>query len=80
MKTSMEYWKLILAWGCLIIFFIFPFAMISIHLLIGARPDFALEFRYMGEYLKTVTAIIISLAGFSTVEIFRKTDSGGNNK
>jgi hypothetical protein len=78
MKTSIEMWKLTLAWGCLIVFFSFPIVMMGVHILTGPRPDFALEFRYMGEYLKTVTAIIISLAGFSTVEIFRKTDP--NNK
>jgi hypothetical protein len=68
----MERWKLTLAWGCLGIFFFLPFVMLGIHLLQGHNVNFAQEFRYVGEYLRTTAAIIISLAGFSTAEIFKK--------
>lgn len=70
--TNMEYWKLMLAWGCLGVFFVLPFVMLLIHLLQGHNVNFAQEFRYIGEYLRTTAAIIISLAGFNTVEIFKK--------
>lgn len=69
---SMDFWKLCLGWGCLSIFFVFPFVMVAIHLHLGVNVDFAKEFRYVGEYLRTVAAIIISLAGFSTAEVFKR--------
>jgi hypothetical protein len=69
----MTAWKIVLAWGCLILFFLFPFAMTAIHLAKGASyPGFANEFKYLGEYMKVVAAVIISLAGFNTAEVFRK--------
>lgn len=68
----MERWKLCLAWGCLAIFLILPIVLLAIHLRIGHNTDFAKEFRYIGEYLRTTAAIIISLAGFNTAEMFRK--------
>jgi hypothetical protein len=69
----MDIWKLTLAWGCLGVFFSFPIVMVTIHLSTSPNnPAFATEFRYLAEYMRTVTAIIISLAGFSTVELFRK--------
>lgn len=62
-----------LAWGCLGIFFAFPFIMMSIHLSRGsAQPGFAQEFKYIGEYMRTTAAVIISLAGFNTAEVFKK--------
>lgn len=62
-----------LAWGCLGLFLVFPFATIIIHLSKGpSYPGFAAEFKYLGEYMKVVAAVIISLAGFNTVEIFKK--------
>jgi hypothetical protein len=70
---NMEIWKLTLAWGCLIIFFLFPIMLPIIHLVrFPESHSFAQDFRYVGEYLRVVAAIIISLAGFNTVEIFRK--------
>jgi hypothetical protein len=69
----MERWKLTLAWGSLAVFFILPFLMLAIHLIQGHNVAFAQEFRYIGEYLRTTAAIIISLAGFNTVEVFKKT-------
>jgi hypothetical protein len=70
---SMEQWKLVLAWGCLILFFAFPFATVLIHLSkVASYPQFAAEFKYLGEYMKTIAVIVISLAGFSTAEIFKK--------
>ena len=73
MKTValMDIWKLTLAWGCLLVFFGFPIVSIAIHVFYSKDKGFADEFRYLGEYGKTVTAIIISLAGLNTVEIFR---------
>jgi F0F1-type ATP synthase assembly protein I len=68
----MERWKLTLAWGSLVIFFVLPIVLMMIHLWLGHSTDFAKEFRYVGEYLRTVAAIIISLAGFNTVEIFKQ--------
>ena len=67
----METWKLALAWGCLVIFFIFPVAMPTIQLLTGMKPNFASEFKYLGEFMRVVATIIISLAGLNTVELFR---------
>lgn len=70
---QMEQWKLVLAWGCLGLFFSFPFAMTAIHLSKGGSyPGFASEFKYLGEYMKTVAVVVISLAGLSTAEIFKK--------
>ena len=71
---GMELWKICLGWGCLAIFLILPIILLLIHLQIGHNVDFAKEFRYIGEYLRTTAAIIISLAGFNTVEIFRKVE------
>jgi hypothetical protein len=71
---SMDIWKLSLAWGCLGIFFVFPFAMVTIHLFhMPQSQSVATDFRYIGEYLRTVAAIIIALAGFNTAELFKKT-------
>jgi hypothetical protein len=72
----MERWKLTLAWGSLAVFFTLPFVMLVIHLVQGHNVNFAQEFRYVGEYLRTTAAIIISLAGLNTVEIFKD----GNRK
>jgi hypothetical protein len=72
----MSLWKLVLAWVCLVLFFAIPIVFFSIHLLhLNAEPAWATratEFRYLSDYLKTITAIIISLAGLNTVEIFKK--------
>jgi hypothetical protein len=68
----MERWKLTLAWGCLSVFFLLPIVLFSIHLHLGHSVEFAKEFRYVGEYLRTVAAIIISLAGFNTAEFFKQ--------
>jgi hypothetical protein len=72
----MHLWRLVLAWGCLITFFGMPLIFFGIHLIeLKASPSWgsrALEFRYLSDYLKTVTAIIISLAGLGTVELFKK--------
>lgn len=68
----MDKWKLVLAWGCLGIFFAFPVAMPSIQILTGLKPNFANEFKYLGEYMRVVATVIVSLAGFSTVELFKK--------
>jgi threonine/homoserine efflux transporter RhtA len=71
----MAWWKLVLAWGCLVLFFGVPIVFFVVHMMfLNSEPSFAQhlqEFRYMGDYLRTVTAIIISLAGFNTVELFR---------
>jgi hypothetical protein len=70
---SLEIWKATLAWICLASFFSFPIVMPLIHILY--MPDsksFAQDFKYVGEYTRTVAAIIISLAGFNTVEVFKK--------
>jgi hypothetical protein len=70
----MHIWKLVLAWGCLALFFGIPLVFFGIHLT-QLKTEFAAhanEFRYLSDYLKTVTAIIISLAGFSTAEMFKK--------
>jgi hypothetical protein len=76
LDCSLDYmalWKLILAWACLAVFFLLPAVLLAIHTAnIGSDPNFAVEFKWLGEYLKTVTAIIISLAGLSTVEVFKK--------
>jgi hypothetical protein len=87
MKASLELWKITLAWGCLIVFFGSPFILIGLHFLHmagAAKADlkgtpFVQEFRYLGEYLKTVTAVIISLAGFNTVELFRRPSAEPTN-
>ena len=76
--NSLENWKLALAWGCLVIFFIFPVATMAIHLL-TSHANFASEFRYVGEYLRTVAAIIISLAGFNTIEVFKSKPKDPND-
>jgi hypothetical protein len=72
----MHLWKLVLAWGCLISFFGIPIIFFTIHMFeLNANPAWATraqEFRYLSDYLKTITAIIISLAGLTTVEIFKK--------
>ena len=75
----LENWKLSLAWGCLVIFFAFPVVMMTIHLLKSPYPTFASEFKYVGEYLRTVAAIIISLAGFSTIEVFKSKPKDPND-
>jgi hypothetical protein len=72
----MAFWKLVLAWCCLATFFGIPLGFFTIHMIALATkyPFFqhANEFRYMEGYLKTITAIIISLAGFSTAELFKR--------
>jgi hypothetical protein len=72
----MERWKLVLAWGCLGMFFGVPLLILSLHLVNLANPAAFIshlqEFKYFGDYLRTVTAIIISLAGLHTVELFKK--------
>jgi hypothetical protein len=69
----MQIWKLVLAWVCLVAFFGIPTLLFAFHLShMGSDPLFAIEFKWMGEYLRTVTAIIISLAGLNTVELFKK--------
>jgi hypothetical protein len=66
-------WKLVLAWACLVTFFVTPSVLFGFHMFnLGADPSFAVEFRWLGEYLRTVTVIIISLAGLNTVELFKK--------
>jgi hypothetical protein len=71
MMNHMEKWKLTLAWGCLVIFFVFPIAMPTIQLMTGLKPNFASEFRYLGEFMRVVATIIISLADLNTIQIFR---------
>jgi hypothetical protein len=72
----MDFWKLCLAWGCLGMFFGVPILLLSLQLYNLQTPAAFIqhlqEFKYIGEYLKTVTAIIISLAGLHTVELFKK--------
>ena len=70
----MEIWKLVLAWACLVTFFVTPVVLFIIHIFyhLGKDPSFAVEFKWIGEYLRTITAIIISLAGFNTVELFKR--------
>ena len=71
--SSLGFWKVALAWGCLFVFFFTPFVLFifqTFHL--GSTPPFVVEFKWVGEYLRTVSAVIISLAGFSTVEVFKK--------
>ena len=70
----MAIWKLVLAWLCLVAFFVTPVILFIIHVFhfVDKDPTFSVEFRWLGEYLRTITAIIISLAGFNTVELFKK--------
>ena len=69
----MGLWKLVLAWCCLATFFVTPVVLFVFHTLnMGADPSFAIEFKWIGEYLRTVTVIIVSLAGLNTVELFKK--------
>ena len=72
----MQRWKICLAWGCLGFFFGIPLLVFILHLTsIDKNPSFIShigEFKYMAEYLRTVTVIIVSLAGFNTVELFKK--------
>jgi hypothetical protein len=72
----MNLWKLVLAWACLFSFFAIPVVFFIIHMTqLNANPAWAtraVEFRYLADYLKTITAIIIALAGLNTVEIFKK--------
>jgi hypothetical protein len=73
---DMGRWKIVLAWCCLFMFFGIPLIFFAAHLISMATgyPFFehAKEFKYMENYLRTITAIIISLAGFNTVELFKK--------
>jgi hypothetical protein len=75
-RVAMHLWKLVLAWVCLVLFFAIPLGFFVLHLTqLNANPAWATraaEFRYLSDYLKTITAIIISLAGLNTVEIFKK--------
>ena len=72
----MQLWKIVLAWGCLGFFFAVPLFFFILHITsLDKNPSFIShigEFRYMAEYLRTVTVIIVSLAGFNTVELFKK--------
>jgi hypothetical protein len=57
-------------------FFGVPLLLLTLHIYNLQTPAAFIahlqEFKYFGEYLKTVTAIIISLAGLHTVELFKK--------
>jgi hypothetical protein len=57
-------------------FFGVPLLVFVLHLFsLDRNPSFIShigEFKYMAEYLRTVTIIIVSLAGLNTVEIFKK--------
>jgi hypothetical protein len=72
----MHRWKLVLAWGCLIMFFGVPLFILSLHLYNLQTPNAFFqhlsEFKYFADYLRTITVIIISLAGLHTVELFKK--------
>jgi hypothetical protein len=74
--AAMHLWKLVLAWCCLVLFFGIPIVFFSIHISqLNGNPTFAShasEFKYMADYLRTITTIIIALAGLNTVEIFKK--------
>jgi hypothetical protein len=73
---GLRHWRVVLAWGCLGLFFGIPLIFFGLHLWsLNHEPSFyshASEFRYMSDFLKTVTAIIISLAGLGTIELFKK--------
>jgi hypothetical protein len=72
----MDFWKLCLAWGCLGMFFGVPILLLTLHIWNLQTPSAFIqhiqEFKYIGEYLKTVTVIIVSLAGLHTAEFFKK--------
>jgi hypothetical protein len=72
----MGIWKVVLAWCCLVMFFGIPFMFFAIHMVSLRTGDsfyeHAKEFKYMSDYLRTITVIIVSLAGFSTAELFKK--------
>jgi len=57
-------------------FFGIPLLILSLHLYNLQNPSAFIqhlpEFKYFGDYLRTITAIIISLAGLHTVETFKK--------
>jgi hypothetical protein len=57
-------------------FFGVPLVIFSLHLAHLQNPSAFIshlpEFKYFGEYLKTVTVIIVSLAGLHTAELFKK--------
>jgi len=70
----MELWKLVLAWACLVTFFVTPIILFVVHIVyhLGKDRAFDSEFKWIGDYLRTVTALIISLAGLNTVELFKR--------
>lgn len=73
--SAFTFWKVVLAWGCLIVFFGLPILFFMLHMTSifnGFGLHDGAEFRYLTEFLRTVTAIIISLAGFDTVALFKK--------
>jgi hypothetical protein len=57
-------------------FFGVPIVLFTLHIWNLQTPAAFIqhiqEFKYIGEYLRTITAIIISLAGLHTVEFFKK--------
>jgi len=69
-------WKVTLYWGTVVTFFMLPLSVFIVHLLLIGWPGMLSgnagghldEFKYVGEFHRTLAALVFGLAGLQTTQ------------
>jgi hypothetical protein len=76
-------WKTVLCWGAVFTFFTVPIVGIGLLLLADSVPSIRnhiAEYKFIGPFFQSVTALVFGLAGLRTVDKYVETRNGNNEK
>lgn len=79
---TVEKWRTLLAWGCVVIFLFAPVAIFGLHML-GMLQGIDKDLDYLSRWYFAITGVLISLAGLNTiiqVKNGRKHNGNGNGE
>jgi hypothetical protein len=76
MKAVDEKWRMVLAWGCVVIFLLAPVLIFGLHM-IGLLQGIDKDLDYLSRWYFAVTGVLISLAGLNTLQFVK---GNGNHK
>ena len=73
-------WRLFLCWSAVITFVSLPISVFVIALLHPELASQIREFKFMGKFFESVTALVFGLAGLRSVDKYVETKNGNGNK
>ena len=74
-------WRLLLCWGSVLTFLLMPITLVIIGFLNPAFAEEIREYKFLGKFFESVTALVFGLAGLRSFDKFiEKKNGNGNGK